>query len=482
MSVRVPITIAEGDGIGPEIMPAVLRIIETAGAKLEIHKIEMGLSVFERGVMTGVENSSWDVLRRTKVFLKAPITTPQGGGFKSLNVTVRSTLGLFANVRPCVAYHPYVRTKHPNVDLVIIRENQEDVYTGIEYRASAEVVECLKIISRPGTERLIRYAFEYAKSHQRKKVTCFTKDNIMKMSDGLFHQMFDKIAAEYPDVEHDHWIVDIGAAMVADTPEQFDIVVLPNLYGDIVSDIAAQIVGSVGLAGSANIGESCAMFEAIHGSAPKIAGQNVANPSGLLQGAIMMLNHIGQGEVAMKVQNAWLSTLEEGIHTADIYDPRSSAQLVGTKEFGDAVIEHLGKVPQKLAPAKPVAARARASIMPKPLEKRPVKTLVGVDIFLDWAKGTPNQLAETLLKCNVPSVRLANITNRGVKVWPDGYPETMCVDHWRCRYVAEDKQTFSRQSVLTLLGALDAAGFDCSEVQYLFDYDGKRGYTLALGE
>lgn len=313
------ITIAKGDGIGPEIMDATLKIIKAAGAQLEFDEIEVGEKVYLKGNTSGIEKSSWDTIINNKVFLKAPITTSQGGGYKSLNVTTRKFLGLYSNVRPCMSLHPFVETKHPKMDIVIVRENEEDLYAGIEHQQTDEVIQCLKIISRPGCEKIVRYAFEYAKQYGRKKVTCFTKDNIMKQTDGLFHQVFDELATEYPEIENEHWIIDIGAAKMSDTPEDFDVIVTLNLYGDVISDIAAQIAGSVGLAGSANIGEECAMFEAIHGSAPRRAGQNVANPSGLLQGAVMMLNHIGQNEVASKVQNAWLKTLEDGIHTYDIY-------------------------------------------------------------------------------------------------------------------------------------------------------------------
>jgi len=296
------ITVAKGDGIGPEIMDATLEIILAAGAKIEIDEIEVGEKVYLAGNTSGIANESWETIRRNKVFLKAPITTPQGGGYKSLNVTTRKFLGLYSNVRPCMSLHPFVSTKHPVMDIVIVRENEEDLYAGIEHQQTDEVVQCLKLISRPGCEKIVRYAFEYAKQQNRKKVTCFTKDNIMKQTDGLFHQVFDEIAKEYPEIENEHWIIDIGAAKMADTPEAFDVIVMPNLYGDVLSDVAAQITGSVGLAGSANIGEECSMFEAIHGSAPRRAGQNLANPSGLLQGAILMLNHIGQTEVAEKVQ------------------------------------------------------------------------------------------------------------------------------------------------------------------------------------
>ncbi len=229
MTQNTPITVAYGDGIGPEIMDATLHVIKEAGARIEIEQIEVGEKVYLRGNNAGIEPSAWESLRRTRVFLKAPITTPQGGGYKSLNVTTRTMFGLYANVRPCVSYYPFVDTKHPDMDVVIVRENEEDLYTGIEYRQTHDMMESLKLISRPGSEKIIRYAFEYARSHNRKKVTCFMKDNIMKLTDGLFHKMFDKVAAEYPDIASENWIVDIGAAKLADTPEAFDVVVMPNL-------------------------------------------------------------------------------------------------------------------------------------------------------------------------------------------------------------------------------------------------------------
>lgn len=376
------ITVAKGDGIGPEIMDATLEIILAAGAEIEIEEIEVGEKVYLAGNTAGIAKESWDVIRRNKVFLKAPITTPQGGGYKSLNVTTRKFLGLYANVRPCVSLHPFVDTKHPVMDVVIVRENEEDLYAGIEHQQTDEVIQCLKLISRPGCEKIVRYAFEYAKHYGRKKVTCFTKDNIMKQTDGLFHQVFDEIAKEYPEIENEHWIIDIGAAKMADTPEAFDVIVMPNLYGDVLSDVAAQIAGSVGLAGSANIGEECAMFEAIHGSAPRRAGQNLANPSGLLQGAIMMLNHIGQSKIAEKVQNAWLKTIEDGIHTYDIYKEGVSKEKVGTKEFAKAVIANLGQTP-KLLKSVTFAENAKLNL-PKYERKAPAKKeLVGVDLFVN---------------------------------------------------------------------------------------------------
>src|SRR5262252_2697952 len=394
MPTKTPITVAHGDGIGPEIMQATLQILEAAGAALEIETIEIGEKVYLRGNSAGIEPSSWDSLLRTKVFLKAPITTPQGGGFKSLNVTTRKTLGQYANVRPCVSYHPFVDTKHPNMDVVIVRENEEDLYAGIEYQLTPEVTSCIKLISRPGSEKIVRYAFEYARLHKRKKVTCFMKDNIMKMTDGLFHKIFDEIGGQYTDIEKEHWIVDIGAAKLADTPEAFDVIVMPNLYGDILSDVAAQIAGSVGLAGSANIGDKCAMFEAIHGSAPRRAGQNLANPSGLLLGAVMMLVHIGQPEVAERVHNAWLRTIEDGVHTYDVFKDGVSKKKVGTREFAEAVVARVGQTPQKLKAAR--YAAAPASRGPKAGESvRPAarRETVGVDVYVGWKSRDSDALA-----------------------------------------------------------------------------------------
>jgi isocitrate dehydrogenase len=484
MAESIPITVANGDGIGPEIMGATLRILEAAQAPLDIETIDIGEKVYLAGNSSGIEPSSWESLRRTKVFLKAPITTPQGGGYKSLNVTVRKVLGLYANVRPCVAYHPFIETKHPNMDVVIVRENEEDLYAGIEHRQTNQVVQCLKLISRPGSEKIIRYAFEYARRNNRKKVTCFTKDNIMKLTDGLFHKIFDEIAAEYSDLENEHWIVDIGAAKLADTPEAFDVVVMPNLYGDVLSDVAAQIAGSVGLAGSANIGEHVSMFEAIHGSAPRRAGQNLANPSGLLLGAVMMLVHVGLTDHAERVHNAWLRTIEDGIHTYDIYDENVSKQKVGTKEFAEAVVQRLGQEPQILKARKYKKADETSSIVAASASKpAPQKELVGVDVFLDWTKGSANDLGDGLSRLNGDGLKLTMISNRGVKVWPGGHTETFCSDHWRCRFLPEsDGSKVSHAQIISLLGRVAGDGFDFIKTEGLYTFDGQRGFSLDQGE
>ncbi len=469
---KVSIAVAHGDGIGPEIMDAVLKILDAAGAPLDIHEVEIGEKVYLKGHNSGIEPKTWDTILNTKAFLKAPITTPQGGGFKSLNVTVRTTLGLYANIRPCVSYHPFIQTKHPVMDVVIVRENEEDLYSGIEYQQTPEVTQSLKLISLPGSEKICRYAFDYAKARDRKKVTCFVKDNIMKISDGLFHSVFDKVAKDYTDIENEAWIVDIGAAKLADTPENFDVIVMPNLYGDILSDVAAQISGSVGLAGSANIGEHGAMFEAIHGSAPRRAGQNLANPSGLLHGAILMLLHIDLPDIATHVHNAWLKTIEDGIHTYDIFTESVSKQKVGTKEFAGAVIQRLGEKPSTLKAAdyKSGTRIAKPKLTVKPPQKR---ELIGTDVYF-YSADDMETFCNTISSIDCAPFKLNLITNRGVKVFPDGMKQTFCVDHWRARFVKKD---CTQKETIDLLSTL--SHLDIIKTENLYSFDGAPTFSHA---
>ncbi len=478
----VPITIAHGDGIGPEIMAACLRVLDAAGARLAPETIEIGAQVYRQGVTAGIEPSAWDSLRRTKVFFKAPITTPRGGGYKSLNVTVRKSLGLFANVRPCAALSPFVETHYPNMDVVIVRENEEDLYAGIEHRQTDEVYQCLKLVSRPGTERIIRFAFEYARANDRRKVSCFVKDNIMKLTDGLFREVFAEVAADYPDIEHDHWIIDIGTARLAANPEQFDVIVTSNLYGDIISDVAAEISGSVGLGASANIGEHCAMFEAIHGSAPDIAGRGIANPSGLLLAGVQMLVHVGQAEIATRVHNAWLKTIEDGIHTADIHRADSSSARAGTDAFADAVIARLGQSPTKLTAVDYGSGTEPMAIPPATRRPAQDKQLVGIDVFVHQRDDSADALAARLqaASTDVPA-SLLMITNRGVKVWPNGMPETFETDHWRCRFEIDESHRDS-STVVALLGSLAANGIDFVKTEHLYEFDGEPAFSLGQGQ
>lgn len=486
MPVKTPITVAYGDGIGPEIMAATLKILNAANAEIAPEIIEVGEKIYLEGDTTGIPKSAWDSLRRTKVLLKGPITTPQGGGYKSLNVTLRKTLGLFANVRPCVAYYPYVPTKHPKMDLVIIRENEEGTYAGIEHRQTEDVYQCLKIVTRPGCERIVHYAFEYARKFNRKKITCMTKDNIMKMTDGLFHQVFNELAVQYPDIQTEHLIIDIGTALVAAKPERFDVIVTSNLYGDILSDVAAQVAGSVGLAGSANVGNHMAMFEAIHGSAPDIAGKKIANPSGLLNGAIQMLIHINQPATATIIENAWLKTLEDGIHTGDIYSAEHSKKKVNTDEFADAVIERLGQKPVHF---KPVAYKQDVPSkiicygeFKKPLSK---KELIGVDVFIENSHLTPNELGEKLSKIKGP-LQLIVITSRGLKIWPNSLIDAPDANQCSCRFQSSSDinqlKHITHQNIIDLLQQFDALQLDVIKTENLYTFDGKLGFTLAQGQ
>jgi len=484
------VAVAMGDGIGPEIMKATLRIIEAAGAKIEPEFIQLGEQEYLAGNTSGIAKQTWEVIKRNKVILKAPITTPQGKGYKSLNVTLRKSLGLFANVRPVSALDPFVTTGHPTMNVVIIRENEEDLYAGIEHQQTQDVVQCLKLITRPGCEKIIRYAFEYAQAYGRKKVTCMVKDNIMKLTDGLFHRVFKEIAVEYSKIETEVQIIDIGAARLAAHPGRYDVVVTTNLYGDILSDIVAEIAGSVGLAGSANIGKEIAMFEAIHGSAPDIAQKNIANPSGLINAAVMMLAHIGQAEIADKVKNAWLTTIEDGIHTLDVFKEGWSTVKVSTDKFADEVIARLGMTPSKLTRSQLNAGKGNIIINDyERIVKK--KTLVGVDVFLDWQGVDPKNIGDRLANLDDEKMRLKMITNRGVKVYPTGHEYTYCTDHWRCRFVATDANTNGStpmykeipfESVLYLMDKLNNAGFDIIKTENLYEFEGKRGFSLGQGE
>jgi isocitrate dehydrogenase len=375
------------------------------------------------------------------------------------------------------------------MNLVIVRENEEDLYAGIEHRQTDDVMQCLKLITRPGCEKIVRYAFEYARQNGRKKVTCMSKDNIMKLTDGLFRRVYEEIGARYPDIEKEHLIIDIGAARLADTPERFDVIVTGNLYGDIISDIAAQIAGSVGMAGSANIGEHGAMFEAIHGSAPDIAGKGIANPSGVLMAAVMLLVHIGESDVASSIHNAWLRTLEEGIHTIDIFQDEVSRERVGTDDFASAIIDRLGQVPQFLKPVDYAASASEESHHPSApthvyVPAAPAKKeMVGVDVFLHWRGGTPDELAARLNVIHSESMRLEMITNRGVKVWPNGLPETFCTDHWRCRFKAlPDVKIIRHSDIVSLLAKVTGIGLDFIKCENLCFFDGEAGFQMGQGQ
>lgn len=479
------ITVAFGDGIGPEIMDAVLYILKEAEVNLKIDTIEVGEKLYKRNYSAGIAEDTWQTIARNKILLKAPITTPQGGGYKSLNVTLRKALGLYANVRPTISYYPFIDTKHTQLDLAVIRENEEDLYTGIEYQQTHNMCQSLKLISRTGCEKIIRYAFDYALQNNRKKVTCFSKDNIMKMTDGLFHKVFKEIAIEYPDINSDHYIIDIGTARLANKPEIFDVIVTSNLYGDIISDVASEISGSVGLAGSANIGNEYAMFEAVHGSAPDIAGQNIANPSGLLNAAIMMLVHIGEGSKASLIENAWKRTLEDGEHTVDIYNAAHSNNKLGTKEFAQAVAARLGKVPSKLTVASyPDQSSGAKNDYKFEINTQAQKDLVGCDVYFDCNIDKASDLADKIQECSLGKLKLHTISSKGLKLWPDQHEGNFNSDHWCCRFFSNQEKpaVINPEEIAALLDVFAKKGLNFIKIENLYNFDGQRGYSLAQGE
>ncbi len=479
-----PITIAYGDGIGPEIMQAVLLILKNAEAKIIIETIEIGESLYNKNYISGLSEDSLRVIEKSNILLKAPITTPQGGGYKSINVTLRKMLGLYANVRPSISYYPFISSKYKNLNVVIIRENEEDLYTGIEYRHTHNVRESIKLITRTGCQKIVRYAFEYATAYKRKKVTCFSKDNIMKFTDGLFHEVFKQIAEEYPQINNEHYIVDIGTAKLATEPEYFDVIVTSNLFGDIISDVTAAISGSVGLAGSVNIGTKFAMFEAVHGSAPNIAGQNKANPSGLLNAAIMMLTHIGQGKAANIVENAWKKTIEDGIHTEDIYSPKHTTKIVGTKEFSKEVVARLGQKPTYLE-------IANNSVLNQVINNQEIysikldakKKLVGVDIFININVTHVEEIVSKIKNIPESILKLQTISSKGLKLWPNKQIiNDIISDHWCCRFITNEQKSITYKDITNLLEKFIENKINFIKVENLFHFNNKPGYSLAQGE
>lgn len=471
------IAVAYGDGIGPEIMEAVLHILKESQARINIETIEIGEKMYLKGLDSGISKEAWEIVKRTKILLKAPITTPQGKGYKSLNVTFRKALGLFANVRPTASYFPFVDSKQEKMDLVVVRENEEDLYAGVEYRPTSDYALSYKIISKEGSEKIARYAFEYARQNNRKKVTCFIKDNIMKIADGMFHTAFKDVAKDYPEIQADSIIVDIGSARIASRPQDYDVIVTLNLYGDIISDIAAEVSGSVGLAGSSNIGDDFAMFEAVHGSAPDIAGKQIANPSGLLNGAIMMLEYIGQADIAVKIKNAWLKTIEDGIHTADIYKEGKSRKKVSTKEFAVAVIANLGEKPKTLKAEEAKESKKIKSIKytPKSVDTQ----LIGADVYLTERGKNIDEIVK-LVECS-DNLKLHSISRKGLKIWPNSDAEHIEGDYICARFVGYEDSGVKQSHINELLSKLDEKGAKILSTQNLFNYDKVAGFTMAQG-
>jgi isocitrate dehydrogenase len=477
MNKLTPVTVAYGEGIGPEIMQATLCVLREAGATIEPQRIEIGLESYRRGILSGIHEDAWKLLSKNKVFLKGPTTTPSGAGLKSLAVNLRKTLSLYANVRPCISYAPAIPSRHPGMDIVVIHENEEDLYAGIEHCQVEEVAQGLKFTSRYGCEKVIRYAFEYALYNERRKVTCLAKPNILKLTDGLFQQVFNEIGAEYPTLEKQSQKVDIGFAKIATMPEDYDVIVTPSVYGDLLSDVTAQLAGSVGLAPSVSAGDNQAMFEAIHGSAPARANQDLVNPSGLLVSAMIMLSHIGQSEVAELIHHAWLCTLEDGIHTYDVFSERSSTKKIGTWEFALEVIKRLGRKPESCYRKLPALVKS-PGLSVDPFQHRADKQIVGIDVFLEWREGSAAHLGEGLSHIQFDNLRLREISNRGVMVWPERHPETVCIGHWCCRFMAtENGARMSPQQMITLMERITRAGFTIVKMETLCTFDGLPGFS-----
>jgi isocitrate dehydrogenase len=521
---EIPVTLVPGDGIGPELTNAVRNIIKASQEFLNVRNLEedsikfeeviIGEKLYSKGFDSGIDDDSWRIIMKNKVMLKAPITTPTGGGYKSLNVTLRKKLGLFANVRPSVSYYPIIEKSPKQMDLVIIRENEEDLYSGIEYRQTNNAFTSLKLLTKEGSLKICQFAFEYARANKRKKVTCMIKDNIMKISDGMFYSAFLEVAKNYPDIQNERYIIDIGSARIAARPNVFDVIVTENLYGDIISDIASEISGSVGLAGSANIGEEYAMFEAIHGSAPLMAGQNRANPSAFLNGAILMLKHMGLNIKANLIEEAYWKTLEDGVHTADIYKEGYSIKKVGTIEFSEEVIKRFGQKSNKLHNELDAfyekeykMKNFQKSIYKDFLNEDNVKKkLVGFDFFIDTKIKNINLFAQNIQniikECDLgEKIKISSILSKGLKVWPVNPEcennmncEDDIYDYWMLRFMfIEDKKInkIENHELLKILNhfyaqLIEKTKFDIIKVENLYFFISEegayQGFSAGQGE
>jgi isocitrate dehydrogenase len=477
------VTLIPGDGIGPECVESARRIVDATGVKIEWEVRHAGESVFKQGVPSGVPQDTIDSIRRTRCVLKGPLGTPVGYGEKSANVTLRKLFETYANIRP-VKELPGVTTPYSGrgIDLVVVRENVEDLYAGIEHMQSPGVAQCLKLISRKGCEKVVRLAFEFARSEGRKSVACATKSNIMKLTEGLLKRTFEEVAAEYPDVQSWHVIIDNACHQLVKKPEQFDVIVTTNMNGDIMSDLTSALVGGLGFAPSANLGSEVAIFEAVHGSAPKYAGRNVINPTAVIGSAVLMLRHLGEMAAAAAVENALLVTLEDGkLKTGDVvgYD---SGKACSTTEYTAAIVANLGRTPKQWK-----ARECRPLVMPKvPGEVAAVKPktrrVVGADVFVETAD-LPAALGPVLaaLAEGTP-LKLKMVSNRGTQVYPDKGTLVDCVDHYRCRFVLRDGGGELADAHLLDLLARVAGKYRWVHVEKLQEFDGQPGFTKAQGE
>ncbi len=476
------VTVIPGDGVGPEIVRATRRVLEAAGAPIEWEERLAGAAVFKAGLASGVPPETIESIRKTRVVLKGPLETPVGFGEKSANVTLRKLFETFANIRP-VKELPGVRTPFSGrgVDLVIVRENVEDVYAGIEYLETPGVAEALKIVTRKGCEKIVRLSFELARAEGRKKVHCATKSNILKFTEGLLKRTFEEIAKEYPDIEANHIIVDNCAHQLVKAPEQFDVIVTTNMNGDILSDEGSALVGGLGFAPSANLGNHVGIFEAVHGSAPKYAGKNVINPTALILTSVLLLRHLEEFEIATKVENAVVSTLAEGkVSTRDVV---GDAIAASTTDFAEAVVQNLGKAPPKGWRVRDYRALKFHSVPATPaLIVAKSQRTVGVDIFLESSLDS-KRLGEALVElAKGTSLSLHGISNRGTRVFPPSDAMLDVVDHWQCRFFAKDgKGEVSEPALLELFQKV-GAHHRWIGLERLREFDGQPAFTRPQGE
>ncbi|MEA2537046.1 MAG: isocitrate dehydrogenase [Chloroflexota bacterium] len=484
------VTVIPGDGVGPEVVRSAVRIIAAEGVPIEWEEAEAGAEVFKRGDTSGVPAETRESIERTGVVLKGPLETPVGFGEKSANVTLRKLFETYANVRPAREL-PGVPTRYAGegIDLVVIRENVEDLYAGIEHMLTPDVAQCLKVISRKGSEKVIRYAFELARREGREKVTCATKANIMKLTEGLFKAVFEELGPEYPEIAPEHLIIDNVAHQLAKDPGQFDILVTTNLNGDIISDLASGLVGGLGFASSGNYGDRVAIFEAVHGSAPKYAGKDVINPTALILSAVMMLRHLGEARAADRIEDAVLRTLEDGrAMTQDLVrqsggDIHTAASTTG---FTDAVIANLGQRPVALParrhrPAgKSPAPMPAWSYSPERYERIDRRT-VGLDIFIaTWVP--PEVIGPELERLAGEIFRLEFVESRGTKVYPSAGLRTDPVGLLRARFVSLAEAGAADAELLELQARVAARHPGWTHVEKLHVFDGVEGFTMAQGQ
>jgi isocitrate dehydrogenase len=481
------IAVAKGDGIGPEIMEAVLNIFKANKVDLQYEYVEMGKWVFDKGFSNGMTPEAQATIEELGVLFKGPMETPKGKGVKSVNVTARKTWNTYANNRVFQTLHGvdtvFSKAGIP-IDVTIVRENIEDTYGGIEHMLTHDVALSRRFITRPGSLQVIRYAFEMAKKKNARRITCGHKANIMKLTDGLFLECFYEVAKEYPELKADDKIVDDLAMKLVVRPDEFDVIVLTNLQGDIISDLCAGLVGGLGFAPSANIGDHISIFEAVHGTAPDIAGRNIANPTALLLSGLAMLRHLGFMENAATIENALLYTLENGVRTGDFGD--RSKPAANTTEFAEAIIANFGRVPAQ--GMKPILPNQPMTPTMFKLEKNAMmmtdetqnEKIVGVDMFIE-SSAQPEIIAEKCIHHGGTKFKLLSVSNRGTQVWPTGSKYTNLVNQYNLRFETLNDQTLNQQDIVGLYVSL-SADFKVCSLEVLNMWDGKRAYSLAQGQ